>query len=255
MPVKRQYRVKGTNDFIVLAGIFFFLCLWSIKDAWFPSEKVLTKHPQEIIVAAETGGTVEIVNVVKGDMVVEDMVLAKLRSDRVTIEFEAAKQSYTEAKQKHALLTAASQEGDPEEIAAAQAAMDLALTKVDDLRVALDSMEIKAPDKGAIKESYIVTLSHVEVITAGFDGEVVEILPSQRITVADDRGEKKEYSISEMMVSLVNVGEMISEGDTLAVQKVFLIDPQDHFYLFNKSLAIFSFVVFWVFLAVHLMAR
>ena len=73
---------------------------------------------------------------------------------------------------------------------------------MDELRIALDAMEIKAPDKGEIKESYIGTLSIVEA------------------------------------------------GDQL-----FLIDPQDHFYLFNKSLAIFSFVLFWVFLAIHLLGR
>ena len=202
MPVKRQYHVKGTNDFIVLAGIFFFLCLWSVKDAWYPSEKVMKKHPQEIIVIAEKGGTVDQVMVDAGDPVAEDTVLAKLRSDRVSSEFEEAKKSYTEAKQKHSLLNSSSQTGDAGEIVAAQETMDLALTKVDELRIALDSMEIKAPDKGEIKKSYIGTLSMVEA------------------------------------------------GDHL-----FLIDPQDHFYLFNKSLAIFSFVLFWVFLAIHLLGR
>lgn len=202
MPVKRQYHVKGTNDFIVLAGIFFFLCLWSVKDAWYPSEKVMKKHPQEIIVKAETGGTVETVNVVKGDAVGEDMVLAILRSDQVVSEFEEAKKSYTEAKKKHALLNSSSESGAAVEVAAAQEAMDQALAKVDELRVVLDSMEIKALDKGEIKESYIATHSLVEA------------------------------------------------GD-----HAFLIDPQDHFYLFNKSLAIFSFILFWVFLAIHLLGR
>ena len=202
MPVKRQYHVKGTNDFIVLAGIFFFLCLWSVKDAWYPSEKVMKKHPQEIIVFAEKGGTVEKVMVDAGDPVAEDTVLAKLRSDRVSNEFEEAKKSYTEAKQKHSLLNASSQTGDAADIAAAQAAMAQALVKVDELRVALDSMEIKALDKGEIKESFIAT---------------------HRLVEAGDH--------------------------------VFLIDPQDHFYLFNKSLAIFSFLVFWVFLAIHLLAH
>ena len=202
MPVKRQYRVKGTNDFIVLAGIFFFLCLWSVKDAWYPSEKVLTKHPLEIIVIAETGGTVEKVMVDAGDPVGEDMVLATLRRDRVSVEFDETKKTYTEAKQTYNLLNSTSQAGDAMEIAAAKEAMDEALVKVDELRVALDSMEIKTMDKGKIKEIYIATHSLVEA------------------------------------------------GD-----QAFLIDPEDHFYLFNKSLAIFSFVVFWVFLAIHLLAR
>ena len=123
MPVKRKYHVKGTNDFIVLAGIFFFLCLWSIKDAWYPSEKVLKKHPLEIMVAAEASGMVEKVNVVAGDAVAEDMVLAQLRRDRIAVEFDEAKSTYTEAKKKHTLLTSGSQSGDAAEIAVAQEAM------------------------------------------------------------------------------------------------------------------------------------
>ena len=202
MPVKRQYHVKGTNDFIVLAGIFFFLCIWAIKDAWFPSDKVLNKHPLEIIVAAEASGMVEKVLVAEGDPVSEDKVLATLRSDRITAEFEEAKGAYTEAKITFNLLNSASQPGDAEEIATAQEAMDQALAKVDELRIMLESMEIRSPDKGEIRENLVSPLSHVEA------------------------------------------------GDHL-----FLIDPQDHFYLFNKSLAIFSFVLFWVFLAVHVLAR
>jgi len=202
MPVKRQYKVKGTNDFIVLAGIFFFLCLWSVKDAWFPSEKVLTKHPQEVIVPVETAGTVEKIDVKVGDPVAEDMVLASLHRERVADEFDNAKNNYTEAKQKYTQLSSSAQTSDSAEAAAAKDAMDQALVKVDELRTALDSLEIKAPSKGMVKEIYIATYSLVEA------------------------------------------------GD-----QAFLIDPQDHFYLFNKSLAIFSFLLFWVFIAVHILAR
>jgi len=202
MPVKRQYHVKGTNDFIVLAGIFFFLCLWSVKDAWFPSDKVLKKHPQETVVIVQTGGTVEKVNVKEGDPVAEDMVLATLHRDRIEVEFDKAKKDYTEAKKNFTLLDSSSQTADAAEVAAAQAAMDQALVKVDELRAALDSLEIKAPSKGQIKKCFIANYSLVEA------------------------------------------------GD-----HAFLIDPEDHFYLFNKSLAIFSFLVFWVFIAVHILAR
>jgi len=201
MPVKRQYHVKGTNDFIVLAGIFFFLCIWAVKDAWYPSDKVLKKHPREVVVVAETGGTVEKVNVNEGDPVVEDMVLASLHRDRVAVEFEKAKKAFTEAKQQYNTLNVSSQAG-AEEVAAAKASMDQALVTVDELRASLDSLEIKSPSKGKVTKSYIANYSLVEA------------------------------------------------GD-----HAFLIDPQDHFYLFNKSLAIFSFLVFWVFIAVHILAR
>lgn len=31
--------------FFLGTGVFLFLCLWSIKDGWYPSERVLVKHP------------------------------------------------------------------------------------------------------------------------------------------------------------------------------------------------------------------
>jgi multidrug resistance efflux pump len=202
MPVKRQYHVKGTNDFIVLAGIFFFLCIWAVKDAWFPSDKVLKKHPLEIAVAAEVGGIVEKVLVDEGDLVAEDSLLAIFRTDSIAAEFEEAKIAYTEAKKEYNLLKSSSQSGNAQEIATAQEAMDQTLAKVDELRLALESMEIKSSKKGSIKKSNISPLSVVEA------------------------------------------------GDHL-----FLINPDDHFYLFNKSLAIFSFILFWVFLAIHILGR
>jgi multidrug resistance efflux pump len=202
MPTKREYHVKGTKDFIVLAGIFFFLCLWAVKDAWFPSPKVMNKHPQQIVVAFETGGTVEKVRVDVGDTVSEKMVLAQLRSDRIAVEFDEAKDAYTEAKNTYASLRSNLPAADAADIDAAKEAMAQALAKVEELRVALDSTELLSPSKGEIMEAHIATHSLVEA------------------------------------------------GD-----HAFLIDPKDHFYLFNKSLAIFSFFLFWVFLAIHVLAR
>ena len=43
-------------------------------------------------------------------------------------------------------------------------------------------------------------------------------------------------------------------GQVEAGEAVIVIDPKDHFYLFNKSLAIFSFIAFWVFLGIHILA-
>ena len=117
-------------------------------------------------------------------------------------ELDEAKNTYTEAKQRLNRLSSDSGAESAEATATAQQEMDEALSKVEELRLMLDSMEIKSPGKGAVMESFVETHTHVEA------------------------------------------------GD-----QVFLIDPQDHFYLFNKSLAIFSFVVFWVFLAIHLLAR
>jgi multidrug resistance efflux pump len=214
MPSKRKYNIKGTNDFLVLAGIFFFLCLWAIKDAWYPSEKVQKKHPREIPVAFEVDGSVQTVHVAVGDGIGETQLLAELRDDKKKVEFETVKEEYTEAKKDYAMKehvlnnarkNGASDGGIAEleqSLAAAKTHMDETLVQVTELRVAIDASSLKAPSKGEIKEVKIMTHT------------------------------------------------MVKAGETVMV-----IDPKDHFYLFNKSLAVFSFFAFWIFLAIHILAR
>jgi multidrug resistance efflux pump len=214
MPVKRRYNIKGTRDFIVLAGIFFFLCLWSIKDAWYPAPKVLEKHPRIVAVSFTTSGSIGEMHVAKGDSVGEKQLLAELRQVKMQEDFETAKLEYAAAKNKHILMAVASRNAvkngasddgiaeREQSLANAQAAMDAALEKVTTARARIDSTELRAPTKGVVKE-----------VLAGTYGQV-------------------------------------EAGET-----VMLIDPKDHFYLFNKSLAIFSFIAFWVFLGIHIFAH
>lgn len=214
MPVKRKYNVKRTNDYLVLAAMFFFLCLWSVKDAWFPSPKVLKNHPAEIEVPFTVAGSVEKVFVSVGDTVGDKNRLAKLRTDRIRLEYEEVKTTYTEAKKKFTRMELATKKAtntgvSAEEIAElthrqdlAKGAMDNALVRVTEIRVAIDAADLISPSKGMIKE---VTISAHSMVEAG--------------------------------------------------EVVITIDPKDHFYLFNKSLAMFSCLLFWVFLAIHILAR
>jgi multidrug resistance efflux pump len=59
--------------------------------------------------------------------------------------------------------------------------------------------------------------------------------------LAPSKGEVKELRVA--------VYDQVEAGEAVIV-----IDPQDHFYLFNKSLAIFSFIAFLVFLGIHVLA-
>lgn len=211
---KRKYTVKGTNDFIVLAAIFFFLCIWAVKDAWFPSEGVLKKHPREVNAAFQVAGTVEAVHVKVGDTFGEKTLLATLRTDRVDEKYEEAKVEYTDAKKKHGMMSVAlknakqngaSDEGIAEIAASVDSAkkvMNEAHIKLQDLKSFKDNAELLAEDKGTVLE--IKTGTHA----------------------------------------------LVEPGDTVIV-----IDPNDHFYTFNKSLAIFSFFAFWAFLAIHIFGR
>ena len=49
---------------------------------------------------------------------------------------------------------------------------------------------------------------------------------------------------------LISVHDQVAAGETVMV-----IDPGDHFYLFNKSLAILSFIAFWLFLGIHVLTH
>ncbi len=206
MPAKRTYNVRVAKDFIVLAGIFFFLCLWAVKDAWYPSDKVLTKHPRMVEASFETAGTVGSVRVSVGDSVGEDQILAVLLNTKKEVEFNAAKKEYTAAKKQYTLLQEsvhnAENSADLAElqrsVAEAKIVKDSALKKVGKIRAAIDSSELLSPAKGVITEA-----------------------------------------------------RMAPHSQAKAGQAAFVIDPQDHFYLFNKSLAIFSFLAFWVFLGLH----
>lgn len=214
MPSKRRYNIKGTNDFVVLAAIFFFLCLWAVKDAWYPSEKVLKKHPLEVVASFETDGSVDKVLVSVGDTVGEEQVLAQLRSDKVAADYEKAKVDYTEKKKKYVMMDQARKNAEKNGISEAgyndiitsieksQAEMDEALKLVTELKAQIDSGELKSTTKGKVKEI------------------------------------------------MVDTHTVVKAGDPSII-----IDPKDHFYLFNKSLAIFSFFAFWTFLAIHIFAR
>lgn len=214
MASKRNYKVKGTKDFLVLAGIFFFLCIWAIKDAWYPSPGVIEKHPQEVVASFSIDGSVGKVVVAEGDTVGEGQLIAELRRSSIQKAFDDSKEEYSEAKKSFSKLDLAvrnaAKDGTTEQglavmkksLSDAQAAMDLALEKVNVERTNLDSTELKSPSKGLITK--VVAPVHTMVA---------------------------------------------------AEEAVVLIDPQDHFYLFNKSLAIFSFIAFWVFLGIHVLAR
>jgi multidrug resistance efflux pump len=214
MPAKRTYNVRANRDFLVVAGLSFFFCLWAIKDAWYPSPGVLKKHPLEVAGSFDAAGAVGQLHVAVGDSVHEGQLLAELLRSKMNMEYETAKKSYSASKNKHTLmeeaLRNAEKNGAGDEAVAelkdgvlqAQLEMDAALATAGDARTALDATELRASTKGVVKEILAVTHSYVE-----------------------------------------------------ANETVLVIDPKDHFYLFNKSLAIVCFIGFWIFLGLYILAR
>jgi len=210
----RTHKIKKNSDFLVLAGLSFFFCLWAIKDAWYPGEKTLHKHPQAIELSFDSSGLVDKVFVKEGSEAGKGQKLIKLNTTKLEKKLDEAKTEYIATKKKKVSaekeLTLANTKGaEPalleqlkQQFDETSEETDEALKKVDDLRDQLSACTLMAPEKG---------------------GKVVKL-------------QVKEY-------------DPVEPGEVIVV-----IDPQDHFYLFNKSLAVLSFFAFWVFLIIHLLA-
>lgn len=210
MAKKRNYKVKGTKDYLVMAVIFFFLGIWAIKDGWYPSKKVLKKHPITVEEAFDSSGIVESVNVSVGDSIGEDFLLATLKTD-------------------------------------AQKRMDLTKKKGEKASKAYAKVDQKLRDaiKNDTEDSLISSFK-----------EQRDVLRKERDQAQEDYSVAKEdleksqlFStakgvVTEVLISKHSVAEMGSP--------VILLDPQDHFYLFNKSLAIFCSIAFVLFMGIHI---
>jgi len=74
----RVYKNKGSNDYLVMSVIFFLLCIWAIKDGWFPSDKVMKKHPYIIPITFNEDGFIKEINVNENDLIKDKQVIAIL---------------------------------------------------------------------------------------------------------------------------------------------------------------------------------
>ena len=74
----RVYKNKGSNDYLIMSVIFFLLCIWAIKDGWFPSDKVMKKHPYTIPITFNQDGFIKQINVKENDVIKDKQVIAVL---------------------------------------------------------------------------------------------------------------------------------------------------------------------------------
>ena len=100
MAKNRFNRIKGTKDFLVMAVFCAFLCLWSIRDAWFPSKKVLEKHPQSVEVAMKVPGVIKSLPLNPGDEIQGESVLASIYDESYRKAVAAAEAEFETAKEK-----------------------------------------------------------------------------------------------------------------------------------------------------------
>lgn len=80
----RRYDVKGTNDFLIAAVVLAGLSAWAVKDGWFPSARVLQRHPREIAAVAPTVGTLVEVRAILGQTVLSNQVVAVVQASEPT---------------------------------------------------------------------------------------------------------------------------------------------------------------------------
>ena len=195
MAKNRFQQVKGTKDFLVATVVCVFLCLWSIRDAWFPTQKIMKKHPQEFPVTVSVSGVVQDIPVKVGEEVGGEAPLLVLNSGHFEAAVVAAEEAYKTVK------------GRDEEVLKEK--LDLLMKARADLKAAT----VTCGD-------FILETTHGD---EPLHGKVLEILAQPATEV--------------------------EAGET-----VMLIQPKDTFYIFNKTLAVLTFVGAVVFLFFHRVA-
>ncbi|NOU36070.1 MAG: hypothetical protein HOO88_04810 [Kiritimatiellaceae bacterium] len=189
----RFSQVKGTKDFMVAAVFCGFLCVWSIRDAWFPTEKVLKRHPLEIPVPFKVSGVVKDILVKPGDEIKGNAVpLASLYDEGYRAKVTEAEAAFEAAK------------------AAKDAAVEEKLSVLMKARSDLEACNAKNAD-------VTWTTTHGEEILRGVVTRIL-VVPSTHI----------EAGVPVLMVK-----------------------PTDTFYLFNKTLALLTFLGMIVALIFH----
>jgi len=96
---KGRFNIKGTKDFLVMAVVCGFLCLWSIRDAWFPTKKVLEKHPQSVPVSMKVPGVIKSLPLKPGEEIHGEVVLAQIYDDSYRKAVVAAEADFEKAKE------------------------------------------------------------------------------------------------------------------------------------------------------------
>ncbi len=194
---RRRFSIKGTKDFLVLAVFCAALCVWSIRDAWFPTKKILKKHPREIAVAFTVPGVVERVAVSEGYEITGKTLLAKLYDESYRVKVLKAE----------AAVKAAKSEESPD--------LEAKMTELQQAHADMNACTLENTDPSLMR-----TTSHGE---EPLRGRVLRVL--------------------------VGPATKVEAGEPVLVVK-----PVDTFYMFNKTLAVLTFLGLLVALFFHWIA-
>lgn len=190
----RKYKnVQGTNDFLIAAIGLTLLGLWAVRDAWFPTPKVLEKHPLTFEVMFEDSGRIDEIMVQQGMMVSSNSPIARVSTENLDKIQEQAETELDEIETEILHLRARSTAED-------------ARSQQIEARLAEKEEELKEVKRNiaGIKQN---RLRHI--VRSDYKGRVQDLK--------------------------VDLEDQVEAGNVAAV-----IDVKDHFYTFNKSLAIGS---------------
>lgn len=180
---KGRFKIKGTKDFLVAAVFCGFLCIWSIRDAWFPTQKILKKHPLEVPVSFSVPGVIRDIPVKPGQELQGSTILARLNDETYREKFETAKAAFDAAKEAK----------DP--------AVEEKLGALTQARADLEAC----------------TLKNTDITWTGSHGE--------------------EFLRGEVLRIVAAPATHVEAGEP-----ILFVNPQDTFYLFNKTLALLTFL-------------
>lgn len=217
MAKKKKYKVKGTKDFLILTVICAVFFVWSLRDGWFPSDKTLRKHPPELVLSFAVDGVITSVDAVEGRSVGPGAPLAKLGTATKESRFKKLEEEYA----------VASNAGD-EKLMAEKMQELLALRKL------LESAELK------VAEGYLIELNEAgrPIIAASYYDKL-------------DQGYNASYHPDHAVIKevLIKRNRRAAKGEPAVV-----LNTKDHFYPFNKVLAIITLIAFVVFGILHILA-
>ena len=239
---RRRFTVKGTKDFLVAAVFCGFLCIWSVRDGWFPTRKILQKHPREFPVAFSVSGVVEQIAVGEGEEFGGKVLLASLYEQ----PFRAAVQ------EAEAALKAAAEREDSDlnaKVAAMQQARaDLDACTLENTDIVRSTTHGDEPLKGKVLRVLVRPAEKVEVLRADAAGTVVKVREGELVLVsaspdaADGEAGERSISLESGWTPLVKENDEIAAGNVLAGQTIMMVQPEDTFYMFNKTLAVLTFI-------------
>jgi multidrug resistance efflux pump len=202
----RKYKnVQGTNDFLVAAIGLTLLGLWAVRDAWFPTPKILEKHPLTAEVAFEDSGEVDQILVEVGMSISSNAPLLQLSARNLDQQQERVEDKLGKAEAELRRLNAAALAGAGGDSESGRLVAEKE-EQVKELRREL----------AGIKQN---RLRHI--IRSEYKGKVQEIRVAQ--------------------------GDGVEADEVAAV-----INVQDYFYTFNKSLAIGSLLGALVCAIIHI---